>query len=97
MLEFLTLDISSVMSVFGNILSSVALILINKRIIVVDEFRFMTLLSGLHFYVSFLTCCIFLLCGLLRYKAVNKYSSVIFISMVSESIILNQGEISILQ
>lgn len=69
--------------VTGNLLSSVALILVNKRVIAVDGFDFMSVLSGIHFYFSFLACCILLCCGAIRYKPVNNYMHLLRIALVS--------------
>lgn len=71
-------------AIIGNIFSSVALIMVNKRIIVTDEFEFMTVLSGFHFYTSFLSCCFFLLVGFFRYKAPSSYIVVARIAFVSK-------------
>ena len=74
--------------VSGNLLSSVALILINKRVVSVDRFHFMSVLSGIHFYFSFITCCILLCFGLIRHKPVNNYLHLLRIALVSSSLIL---------
>ena len=69
--------------VIGNVLSAVSLILTNKRVIVIDKFRFIAVLTGLHFYATFLLCCLLLLFGLLRYKNVNNYRSIACITLGS--------------
>ena len=69
--------------VSGNLLSSVALILVNKRVIAVDNFHFMSVLSGIHFYFSFVSCCVLLATGVIRYKAVNNYVHLLRIALVS--------------
>lgn len=61
---------------------SIVLVLLNKRLVVDFQFKFMTVLSGLHFAVSFLLCVVFIICGLLKYKSVNSYWSVFRISLV---------------
>ena len=72
-----------ILFVSGNLLSSVALILINKRVVSIDEFNFMSVLSGVHFYFSFVTCCILLSLGLIRYKPVSNYIHLFRIALVS--------------
>jgi hypothetical protein len=69
--------------VAGNVISSVALILFNKRVVVIDNFHFMTVLTAFHFYFSFVFCSVLTLIGLLRYKAVNNYFYLARIAMVS--------------
>lgn len=73
------------LGIIGNVVAAVGIILVNKTVIVVHDFKFMTVLSCLHFYVTFFSCCVFLMAGVLRYKAVNNYNYVLRISMVSAS------------
>lgn len=79
---------NKILSMISNVVSSVSLILINKRLVVQDEFNFMTILTGIHFYFSFVSCCIMLLIGLLQYKYVNNYMSIARISLGMLSSIL---------
>ncbi len=58
----------------SNVVSSVALILANKRAVAKDGFDFMIVLTGLHFYASFLCCIFLLMIGTLHYKMVKNYS-----------------------
>jgi len=66
--------------VAGNILSSVVLILANKRIVAVDKFPFMTVLTGMHSNFSFVASCVLLCVGCLKHKAVNNYVSLLRIA-----------------
>ena len=54
----------------GNIVSSVALVLANKRAVTMDGFDFMIVLTGLHFYTSFMCCLALLIFGYMQYKQV---------------------------
>lgn len=78
--------ITPLLAIVGNVISAVALILTNKRIVVVENFRFMSLLTGLHFYFSFIVCCALLMMGTFQYKAVGSYSSLFKICIVSLSL-----------
>ena len=71
---------TQIFSLSGNILSSVVLILANKRIVVVDKFNFMTLLTGIHSNFSFVATCILLALGCLKYKGVSSYMSLLRIA-----------------
>lgn len=73
----------AISAVLSNILFSIVLVLLNKRLVVDFHFKFMTVLSGLHFAVSFLLCVVFIVFGLLKYKSVNNYWSIFRISLVS--------------
>jgi hypothetical protein len=74
------------MVVMSNIGSAVVLILINKRVVTLHKFRFMSVLSGIHFYFSFITCLILLGFGLIHYKPVNNYLHLLRIALVSSDI-----------
>ena len=78
-----TYNVATVTFIAVNIVLSVTLVLINKRIVIAYDFRFMTLLSGLHFIASFLACLILTITGLLKYKTVNSYASIFKISVVT--------------
>jgi solute carrier family 35 protein E3 len=71
------------LSVPGNILSAVGLILTNKRIIVVQQFSHTTVFAVLHSYATFLFCLLLLLMGGIKYKAVNSYKNLFIISFGS--------------
>jgi len=75
-------SVVATLAVAANIVFSIVLVLLNKRLVVDFQFKFMTVLSGLHFAVSFLLCVVFIICGLLKYKSVNSYWSVFRISLV---------------
>lgn len=64
---------------------SVFLVLVNKQLVSFFNFRFMTVLTGLHFMVAFFSCLIMLLTGHLQYKSVRNYWSIFRISLVSMS------------
>lgn len=81
--------LTPILAVIGNVVSAVALILTNKRIVVVENFRFMSLLTGLHFYFSFIVCCGLLLMGTFQYKAVSNYASLFKICLVSSLLNIN--------
>jgi hypothetical protein len=49
------------LSLFGNLFSSVAVVVANKSLVMNDHFKYMTVLTGCHFYFSFLVCCVNLL------------------------------------
>ena len=67
----------------SNVVSSVALVLANKRAVIKDGFDFMIVLTGLHFYASFLCCFCALLWGTLQYKMVKSYISLLRIAALS--------------
>ncbi len=71
--------------VLANIGSSVSLILVNKWIVLKENFAHMTVLSCLHFYSSFFVCCLLLLLGVFQYKPVNNFSHLLRISLVSRT------------
>lgn len=71
------------LAVVLNIAFSIALILLNKHLVVACQFKFMTVLSGLHFATAFLVCVTFTVFGIQKYQPVNNYWSVIRISLVS--------------
>lgn len=70
-------------ALIGNLFSSVAVVVANKRLVMHDHFKFMTVLTGCHFYFSFLACCLMLALGIIRYKPVNNYFSILRISLAS--------------
>ncbi len=72
----------SAAAVVANILISIVLVLLNKQLVVAYRFKFMTILSGLHFGSGFMVCLMFILLGITKYKAVNSYWSVFRISLV---------------
>ena len=72
-----------IFAVVLNILCSIVLILLNKHLVVAFQFKFMTVLSGLHFATAFIVCITFIMLGLQKYKPVNSYWSVFRISLVS--------------
>ncbi len=76
------IKIAVVSSILCNIILSVMLVLVNKHITSKFAFRFMTVLTGLHFTTSFLVCFILLVFGCMRYKSVNSYSNIFRISLV---------------
>ena len=78
-------------SLVGNILAAVVLILANKRIVEFDKFKFMTVLTGLHSTFMFIATFLFIMIGLVEYKAVKRYDSLIKIAMgaVSSIIFMN--------
>ena len=72
--------ITQFFGILGNIFSSVVLILANKRIVAIDKFKFMTVLTGVHSNFSFVATCILLGLGCLKYKVVNNYVSLLRIA-----------------
>lgn len=64
----------------ANVVSAVGLILINKRVIKVDEFPYTTVLALLHSYATFMSCFVLLMMGRIRYKNVGNYSHLLRIS-----------------
>ena len=77
------MDIQVISSIASNIVAAVGLIILNKWVLVVDKFHFTIVLSCLHYYTSFLACCILLCLGVFKYKAASKYDYIIRISVVS--------------
>jgi hypothetical protein len=75
--------VSTSVGIVSNIILSIALVLLNKRLIVEDKFQYMTVLSGLHFSSTFLISFLFIVFGAMKYKSVNNYWSVFRISLVS--------------
>ena len=65
-----------------NICLSVLLVLVNKHLAVKEGFRFMAVLTGMHFYSCFMASCLFLALSLIHYKSVNNYSYVFRIALV---------------
>jgi len=68
-------------SIVGNVCSAVGLVIINKRLAVIDGFKYMSVLGCLHFYSTFVACYIFLIFGLIQYKPVTNYSSIFKIAL----------------
>lgn len=77
------MTIASVLAMGGNVLSSVLLVLANKRTVTKDGFDFMIVLTGLHFYVSFFFALILLMAGYMTYKPIKNYMSLFRISIAS--------------
>jgi len=71
------------LSLFGNLFSSVAVVVANKSLVMNDHFKYMTVLTGCHFYFSFLVCCAMVGLGLTRYKPVYNYLAILRISLAS--------------
>ena len=69
------------LSIVGNVCSAVGLVIINKRLAVIDGFQYMSVLGCLHFYSTFIACYIFLLFGLIQYKPVINYNSIFKIAL----------------
>ena len=67
----------------ANVLASVALVLANKLTVAKQGFDFMIVLTGLHFYSSFLCCFVLLIFGVLQYKQVRSYNSLLRIASAS--------------
>lgn len=65
-----------------NVVVSVVLVVVNK-LTVAGNFDFMIVLTGLHFYGSFISCLLLLLTGMLHYKAVHNYASLLRIAGAS--------------
>jgi solute carrier family 35 protein E3 len=74
---------SAVFSVFGNVMSSVGLILSNKQLVEKHDFDHMVVLTGIHFYTSFLCCLLALTFGALHYKMISNHMHLFRISMAS--------------
>jgi len=66
-----------------NVVSAVGLVLVNKKVVIVDKFDCMTILTALHFYFSFIACSIMLCAGYLQYKSVKNYGSILRIVLGS--------------
>ena len=75
-------NLVAIVAIVANIFFSIVLVLLNKRLVVSHHFTFMTVLSGLHFATSFLACLVFILVGVMKYKTVNSYWSIMRISLV---------------
>ena len=85
----------AILAVAANIVFSIVLVILNKRLVVDFHFKFMTVLSGLHFAVSFLLCLVFIICGFLKYKSVNSFWSIFRISLVSNTLLYPRATIGI--
>ena len=68
-------------AIVGNVCSAVGLVIINKRVAVIDGFKYMSVLGCLHFYSTFVACYIFLGLGLISYKPVSNYGSIFKIAL----------------
>ena len=66
-----------------NVISSVGLILSNKQLVNRNGFDFMVVLTGVHFYSSFLCCLLALMFGVLQYKMISNHLYLFRISMAS--------------
>jgi predicted neutral ceramidase superfamily lipid hydrolase len=73
---------AALLAIFSNIAFSIVLVLLNKRLVVEFHFKYMTVLSGLHFAASFLVCMVMIVAGVQKYKSVNSYWSIFRISLV---------------
>lgn len=69
--------------VTSNFILSILLVLINKAIVVQFQFKYMTVLSTLHFMVSALVCMGGVMCSYIPYRQVNNYFHVFRIALVS--------------
>ena len=69
-------------AILSNVVCSILLVLINKRLVLKFDFDYMIVLTGLHFLASFLMCFLLTIVGLSKYKSVNNYFSICRISMV---------------
>jgi len=66
-----------------NVVSAVGLVLVNKKVVIIDQFECMTILTALHFYFSFIACSLMLCAGYLQYKSVKSYGSILRIVLGS--------------
>ena len=73
----------AILLILCNIVLSIALVLVNKRIVVSYDFNFMTVLTGFHFAASMFSGFIFLALGYMKYRTVNSYFNIFRIAMVS--------------
>jgi len=73
----------AMIAILGNIMSSVLVILANKRAVAKDGFDFMLVLTGLQFYVAFFLGFVLLAMGVLQYKLVKSYTSLLRITVAS--------------
>jgi len=73
----------ALIAILGNIISSVLVILSNKRAVAKDGFDFMLVLTGLQFYVAFFFSFVLLAMGVLQYKVVKSYTSLLRITVAS--------------
>ena len=71
------------MAVAGNVASAVSLIMSNKQLVTTNNFDFMVVLTGIHFYTSFLCCLLALMFGVLHYRMVSNHFYLFRISMAS--------------
>lgn len=71
-----------VSAVISNIICSILLVLVNKRLVVNFDFDYMIVLTGLHFLASFLMCFLLTVLKFSKYKSVNNYFSIFRISLV---------------
>ena len=77
------IDLTIALATSSNIFAAVALIILNKWVLVVNNFRFTTVLTCLHYYASFFACSILLALGIFKYKPANKFESILKIALVS--------------
>ena len=75
------MNFAGTIAIVGNVCSAVGLVIINKKVAVVDGFKYMSVLGCLHFYSTFIACYVFLGLGLISYKPVSNYSSIFKIAL----------------
>ena len=70
------------LAILLNIILSVMLVFCNKALVTYYNFRFMTVLSCMHFIAAFMMCACLVLCGCIPFKSVNNYFHIFRIALV---------------
>eukprot|EP01031_Cornospumella_fuschlensis_P044248 gene44248-54109_t len=69
--------------ILANVALSVALVMLNKHLVLKYQFDFMSLLTALHFLASLMACIVMVLVGCIRYKPVKSYLCIFRIALGS--------------
>ena len=83
MQEWCVGQVQLLLAVFANVVLSVALVFVNKAIVYYFSFRFMTVLSCLHFIASSMMTMLLVIFACVPFKMVNNYFHIFRISLVS--------------
>lgn len=75
-----------VLAVLANVILSVGLVFVNKAIVFYFNFRFMTVLSCLHFLASSMMAMLLVVFSCVPFKLVNNYFHLFRIALVSDSL-----------
>jgi solute carrier family 35, member E3 len=76
-------SLQAAVAILANMFLSVTLVIVNKQIVSVYKFHFMTMLTGIHFYSSFIGCFVLFALGYMKYKPVSSYVAIFRISLAS--------------